>query len=213
MSISITDASEEGGGAAIASKFRDEITETRAEQIATAHEKVLLGSSRCARRLRADQCKVCRDPLGVDPLSCGPSCSFVACTLECWSVHGDSTRPYMILTHGLFVCIGGPFALQCAKLFANFGLCPKWCKDGSSQDVANQRSFLDANLPDVVIVMPSHNGLPKAEPVHSSGRVFHTVKRAMQRHATLLKRLHISARFFIGLFPGEGAAGWPRELN
>ena len=111
-SISITDASEEGGGAAVATVFRTDFNEAHADEREARAQRMLLNTDKVVACSPVPSCFGCQKVLAKCMFRCIPACGFKACSLVCWAGHAASSCPGVVPDANCVVCIGNQMASQ-----------------------------------------------------------------------------------------------------
>ena len=117
IGVSISDASEQGAGAAVATNFVKELSPMHVawEDLALESATLNSGEPDCAA---GAFCSFCESELGPRVFPCHRKCKFTACSVGCWNRHEKDKCTYRSRWQGVCWVAGGELAQQFACEFA-----------------------------------------------------------------------------------------------
>ena len=124
--ISISDASEEGAGAGIATRFVDELSDSGRSKAQSFADCLALNDGEPPPS-PAKSCSVCKASLNNRKLCCFPRCGFAACSLACWQLHREHKCLFSARRDTQIVCIGDSWADALGRQLAKHMYFPRKC--------------------------------------------------------------------------------------
>ena len=125
VGMSISDASEEGAGAAVSSSFVKQLSSAYAAFDDLAVDSALL-SSADGSVMHGLVCSGCNGVLGSRRLLCHSKCSYVACSVNCWARHEADLCTYRRHIRSVVWVVGSGPASQLALALARNNFFPKF---------------------------------------------------------------------------------------
>ena len=142
IGVSISDASEEGAGAALSTSFVKQLSACYAAFDDLAIDSAILNSAD-GPVAQGSACGSCGGCLADNAFSCHPKCMYKACSLTCWAVHESHWCPYRRNLRTVVWVTGLGPAVQVANALAKAKLFPKFSPlRGSLPDEFNDSAFL-----------------------------------------------------------------------